>query len=142
MTALTPECEKALEHCLSGEEPLPESVSAHLAQCPQCESLAQKLAQDAQLLQNHWRGIEVPPAPVLELRGPLESASGYPRRVSLTVIPFLLILLLLALIGLAALIWKIQTKQNQRGALDKSSHLELEIPQQAESPTPTPAPLK
>lgn len=96
------ECQIALETFLSGDDP--DASLEHIEACPECAPLAEELARDQERLRQAFAETKVPPVPALELRDGLQSASGYPRRVSLTLMPFfiaLMLLLTLLLIGLA-----------------------------------------
>ncbi len=98
------ECEWFLENWLSGEDPSPAQSpnvaceSSHLDSCPECAELVEKLTEDQSQLKAYFSHLEVPPVPELELRDAMTAASGYPRRLSLTLYPILGSLLLSLLI--------------------------------------------
>lgn len=84
----------------------------HLRECPNCAREAELLAQDREALLLHFATIPVPTPVSLEPRGPLQSASGHPRRVSLTVLPTFFWLLLMVLVAVGALGWAVQRVLN------------------------------
>ncbi|MCI0651034.1 MAG: hypothetical protein L0Z55_04045 [Planctomycetes bacterium] len=100
------DCEAAREAWLwreaDGAEAPAIPVDEHFAECPECERFVTAVAKDQELIRNHFAKIAVPAVPSLEFRDALAAASGFPRRVSLAIIPFLLALLLalaLAILG-------------------------------------------
>lgn len=82
-------------------------AEAHVQACPDCQQIAEKFAADQRLLSGFFAAETIPSPPPVALREPLHAASGYPRRVSLNVLPFLLILLLLALLAIGLAGWAI-----------------------------------
>ena len=116
MTEPSPECQRALETYLA-EEPVPLETRRHLAECPRCDSLAGEMTRDGERLRRYLSATDVPSPPVLKLRGPLHAASGHPRRISLTVIPLLLALLLLvSMLVVAMTVWILKSKESGRVA--------------------------
>ena len=114
MTEPSPECQRALETYLA-EEPVPDETRRHLAECPRCDTLAGEMTRDGERLRRYLSATDVPAPPVLKLRGPLHSASGHPRRISLTVIPLLLALLLLvSMLVVAMTLWILRTQESGR----------------------------
>ena len=103
MTHDRPENKKILESLLTDDEfvsegELTEEGQQLLAQDPSLQHEAQELIGDQQALRRYFASIEIPKTPTLELPGGLESASGYPRRISLTLIPLFLCLILLIML--------------------------------------------
>ncbi|MGE3166992.1 MAG: hypothetical protein AB7O52_18965 [Planctomycetota bacterium] len=82
------------------------AVTRHLRECASCREEIRALGREQAALRRYFGTVTVPPPPPA-LRGALQAASGYPRRTSLTVMPTLIALLLLALLGVAALGWVI-----------------------------------
>ena len=102
MTGLPTECQSTLEALLSEEE-IAAETQRHLQECPSCETLAQEMARDQERLRQALASIPVPPVPALSLPDALHSASGHPRRTSLTLMPFFLLLILVLSLGAVAL---------------------------------------
>lgn len=83
-------------------------MSAHLQSCETCRAEVASLRRESAALQDYFSSVRIPPA--VKIRGALQSASGHPRRTSLTVLPTLIWLMLLALLGVAALGWVLMTR--------------------------------
>lgn len=89
-----------------------ERALRYYRECESCrEELAEFQQQQAQVAR-YFATAWVPEPSKITPREPLQAASGYPRRVSLTVLPSLLWFLLLALMGIAALGWFLQQLQS------------------------------
>ncbi len=121
------ECQIALETFLCGDDS--SASMEHIDSCPECAPIAEELARDQERLRRCFAETVVPPA--LELRDGLHSASGYPRRVSLTLMPFfmaLLLLLTLLLIFLAYFTAKhIETVRFQDGVAEDLPRIQTAI---------------
>ena len=96
--ALAPACERALEAWIC-EDPASVAAQNHIEKCASCRELAEAIRLDQDLLRWQLERLQPPPTPRLELRDPLQSASGHPRRVSLTVLPYLLGVLLVVVLA-------------------------------------------
>lgn len=92
--------EEASQYGASEQEAL-----EHLTNCPSCRAEAHALERQGALLAAHFASLSVPPMPPLAARPALHAASGYPRRVSLNVLPFVLLLWLIGLLAVGALAW-------------------------------------
>jgi len=79
----------------------------HFESCASCRGLAESIQLDQELLRWQLSQIESPPVPRLELREPLQAASGHPRRVSLTLIPFGIAVVLVLLLAVEFLIFSL-----------------------------------
>ncbi len=110
------ECATQREAWLAAGDAAAAEVTAHLAGCPDCTAFVARAALDQRLLREHFARIPIPPPPALELRAPLEAASGHPRRTSLNLIPFLLALLLLLMLAIAALTLFLLRRAHAEGA--------------------------
>lgn len=77
--------------------------TAHYRDCPGCREMVERLAVDREELVNHFGGFGVPEAPERLWADPLRSGSGYPRRISLNLMPFFFLLVLGAAILAVAL---------------------------------------
>ena len=124
-------CQRALEEWVcdghgdpAGRLPHEHPSLEHISGCEVCRGLAEAIAFDQQLLRWQLSRIEPPPAPVLPLREPLRAASGHPRRISLTVIPFLLAVLLVIVLAVQYMLGSIG--QEQRGQRIRTSRNTLE----------------
>ncbi|MHC4936461.1 MAG: hypothetical protein ACYTGJ_09625 [Planctomycetota bacterium] len=132
-------CRRALEAWVC-EEPDRETPS-HIEECPTCRGLAESIAFDRALLRWQLSRVAPPPAPVLPLREPLRSASGHPRRVSLTLLPFLLGVILVLLLAIQLLLGTIGGRA--RGAdpllrqVERAAVGELGTPDGAEGSPPS-----
>ncbi|MEM7166450.1 MAG: hypothetical protein AAF581_13375 [Planctomycetota bacterium] len=87
-----------------------EAAAAHVEECAHCAQAAANIDKQALLLSAHFAELAVPSPPPLQPRAPLQAASGYPRRVSLNVLPFMLLLWLIGLLGVVALAWWVVSK--------------------------------
>ena len=96
---------------------LPAPVAEHLSSCAGCQEFRQQVAGDQARLRAHFLAIAIPTPPEIVVRGALDAASGYPRRTSLTLLPFFWALLLgLGVVGiLAALLWIFQNTAGAAG---------------------------
>lgn len=109
MTQQGPACEQFLEDWICNEpDPNRQPVPEHLHDCSHCQDQVAGFQRDQRALAQHFAAVRVPrpPAP-LAPRSALQAASGYPRRVSLNVLPFLLLLLLVFLLMAGAAVWLI-----------------------------------
>ena len=104
-TELSQECQDALEAWLSDEDSLRERERHHLESCSHCQEQRRVIQGDQRILEKVFRSTAVPAPPALTLRGPLQSASGYPRRVSLALMPLFLALILLTCLAVIMLGW-------------------------------------
>ncbi|MFQ5654055.1 MAG: hypothetical protein ACE5GW_04915 [Planctomycetota bacterium] len=123
------ECQQVLVEWLAQDgEPSPE-LDRHLEECPACRSSADGFSNDRSLLVSTFRSCAPPPAPRLEFRHPLKSASGHPRRISLAILPFLLALLLVFMLLVVALTLVIQTKlgRDRRFSQARNEILRIEV---------------
>lgn len=98
----------------AGEGPaLGDFDAEHYRECPTCRRLIDRLATDREHLRQHFGDLEVPAAPERLWADPLRSASGYPRRVSLNLMPFFLLLFLGgAILAVALAIYAIKRQQS------------------------------
>ncbi|HIA27109.1 MAG TPA: hypothetical protein EYN79_03165 [Planctomycetes bacterium] len=97
-------CQSAIVEFLAGS-----SVEDH-SSCTTCSGLLEQLREDQQLLVGHFRRELAEPRKI-DFRSPMLSASGHPRRISLAVIPILLLLMLVTLVGIDLLTAGILKKQ-------------------------------
>ena len=83
------------------------AVREHVESCEGCQAFTAAVAQDQLDLAGWMKGQVVPPPPprVEFRRTPLHAASGYPRRVSLAIIPLMWGLILLVSLGVIAFGW-------------------------------------
>ena len=79
-------------------------VREHVESCEGCQAFTVAVAQDQLDLTGWMKGQVVPPPPprIEFRRTPLHAASGYPRRVSLAIIPLMWGLILLVSLGVIA----------------------------------------
>lgn len=116
--SLAPDCSRALEEWLTcdtspgSSDPASASAKAHIESCESCRELADALRFDQDLLRWQLSRIEPPPAPRLALREPLQAASGHPRRVSLTLLPFLIGVILVLLLAVELMLGSIQNSMS------------------------------
>ena len=85
-------CQNAIEDFLSGT-----SSESH-SDCSTCSDLIDAFRDDQKLLVGYFRHELAEPREI-DFRDPLLSASGHPRRVSLSILPILLLLLLSVLVA-------------------------------------------
>jgi len=103
---LNAKCQSALEAWIC-EDPDRAMAEDHFESCASCRGLAESIQLDQELLRWQLSQIESPPVPRLLLREPLQAASGHPRRVSLSVIPFGIAIVLVLLLAVEFLIFSI-----------------------------------
>lgn len=144
---LAPACARALEAWVC-EDPASRDADGiaaqeHIQLCASCRELAESIQLDQDLLRWQLGRLEPTPTPRLELRDPLRSASGHPRRVSLTVLPYLLGVFLVVMLGSlylgGALLtrWVPQwTTENRLRQVQASAATQLDAPLDATSLPP------
>lgn len=97
-----------------GDDPAPGATDAeHYWECPTCRRMIDRFAADRAHLRQHFGNLDVPSVPERLWADPLRSASGYPRRVSLNLMPFFLLLFLGgAILATALAIYAIKRQQS------------------------------
>lgn len=108
-------CESAREAWIAGDGAAGTEDDGHVSSCPDCTAFAAEFREDQARLRAHFARIPIPSPAPLAPRGALDAASGYQRRVSLNLIPFLLaVILLLMLLVLALALFKLRSEGAQR----------------------------